>query len=1334
MSAPAGPPEFEQLGEALGRVPGIEQVAVVCETVVQAPDRTAAGTPVAIPMDDAPGGAPAARPPVASPSVDRPPAEAYGGDLSGLPGLAETLQQALRQAASGPAGVTHLRGDGSSDTRSYADLLHDAQRVLGGLRALGLRAGESVLFQMEDNRSFVTAFWACVLGGYLPTPVAPAPGYRQENDITRKLRSAWELLGHPLIVTDRRLADPVRGLGDLWGTSAPRVAAAEDLLASGERTDWFPAGPDDPVLHLLTSGSTGAPKCVRHSSRSLLAMIEGAAVTCGFGANDVTLNWFPLDHVGGLVMTHVRDVALGCRQIIAQLGTVLADPLIWLDWVQTWSVTDTWAPNFMFALVNERADEIRRRSWDLSSLRHITNAGEAVVPATAHRFLSLLRPHGLPRDAMRPVWGMSETASGVTCSRLHADDETVGTLLADPRSLTGEVRLLQPGDPAGVAFAEVGPPLPGVRLRIVDGHGTVVPEGTVGHLQITGATMMTGYHSDGEAGPKSFTEDGWFATGDLGLLLDGRLTITGRDKDVVIIRGANHHLHDIESLVQQAEGVAAGTAAATAYRDAHGDTDRLAVFFVPAVPGPDSVRRIVDGVRVTLLREIGLHADAVVPLSEQELPRTPKGTVARARLAASLAEGTFDGRLHDKPDAADGAPDPSPVPTDGGLPAWFFERTWCEAPAHPNPEAARDGWLLFEPPGTGLGEALRRALAPSGGLLTVVRPGADADFIVEQDGSVRIDPAEPSHYERLLTLVERRQPGRTTVVHGWGPTHGAASPSPDPVVLRSSLETGVLSVLLLLRHLAPRPGSRLLVLTADAFWTGPGDRPDWTQGAVHGLIRTADAEAVIPFVRQIDLSAADTEGWADQILAEAATDGHAPVVARRGGRRLVPRLRAASVGGDLGGSVLVPGGAYLITGGLGGIGFELALHLIAAYRARLLIVGREPVAASGAKADRLAALRELAGPGDVRYAALDIAQPQDLADAVSAAEQAWDFRLAGVFHLASAPVDDVWQDLEAHTVARSHRAEYLRMYQAKLLGTAALGRLLHDRADCPLVLFSSVNAEFGGTGFGAYASANSFLDGFADHWGRTLGRPVWCLHWSMWPGTGMNSGSPLESVARHRGYRSISPAAGIASLLAALATDGRKLLIGLDGENPAIRRELADDQPARGGTVVAYCGSPEVTHERLRQAAAAVPGVDAAGLRFVHLPALPVGRDGTPDRRRILEAANHRPHSAGRRWAEPVTGAQRAAAGMWQDVLGVTRVGLDDTFFELGGTSLKASQLVARLRSDLGADLAVHHLYESPTVRQFAELLETDPDDEADTHPESRSCAPGATVGGQGEA
>ncbi len=1306
-SAAHRPTLFEDLSEAVGKVPGVQQVAVVAETVTRAGDHrglTAARTAPA--SEPGRGTQPPRRPVQPSSPVDpsspvgrsRPAAVAYGGDPPDLPGFPRTLQEALRQAAGSDAatGLTYLRADGSCDVQSYRELMHEAQRVLGGLHALGLRPGDCVLFQMDDNRSFITVFWACVLGGYLPTPVAPAPGYQQGNDVTRKLHAAWELLDHPVVVTDEQLLAPVHGLAGLWEVDGLRVMSAERLLRYDECADWFPAGPDDPVLHLLTSGSTGTPKCVRHANRSILAMIEGVSVVTGIGEHDVTLNWMPMDHVGGLVMTHVRDVALRCRQINAKLGPVLADPLLWLGWVQTYSVTNTWAPNFMFALVNELADEVGKRSWDLSSLRHITNGGEAVVARTAHRFLGLMRPHGLPGYAMRPAWGMSETASGVTFSRLDADDERVGTLAVDPESLSGgDLRLLDESDGTAVILTEVGPPIPGVRLRIVDQHGTVLPEGTVGRLQIAGATVMSGYHRNTEANQASFTEDGWFDTGDLAFLLNGKLTITGREKDLVIIRGANHLASDIESLVEQVEGVEPGSVAATAYRDSAGDTDRMALFFVSDGSGPGSLRPTVARIRTKLLQEIGLYADTVVPLAKEELPRTAKGTVQRARLRTALDEGAFADRLREFDGGDQGEDEPQ-----GALPPWFFEKEWCGSVDTDSGDPGHS-WVLFEPPDSNLGWQLREALRAGGGALTIVRPGED--FAQDTDGSMRIRPGDASHYERLLGIVDRRQNGITTVVHGWG--LGRVADRPDPEALRASLDTGVLSLLLLLRHLAPRNRVRLLALTTDAVWARPGDRPDWAQGAVQGLVRTADAEATLPSVRQLDLSTTDRERWAEQVLREAALNGHAPTVARRGTLRLVPRFRGAAVDPGLGGSALVPGGVYLLTGGLGGIGYELAQHLLASYQARLLIVGREPVTAGmpDTKGARLACLREL---GEVRYAALDVADPRSLVTAVESAEHAWRSRLAGVLHLASADMDGAWWELERHTVTRSSPEEYLRMYQAKLLGTAAIGQLLEDRPDCMLVLFSSVNAEFGGSSFGAYASANSFLGGFADYWGRTRGRPVRCMHWSMWSGIGMNQGSPLVAAARRRGFRPITAVHGIASFLAVLAYDNCQLLIGLDGGNPSVQRELADDQLSAGRVVVAYSGGPQVGEAELRRAAAEVPGVDVDELRFVHVSEIPTDGNGQIDRWQILEAVALRSRNGGRSHEEPGTDLERVVARIWGDVLGAVRIGLDDTFFELGGNSLKGTQLVAELGAGLGLSVGVHHLYDNPTVRRLTALLE----------------------------
>src|SRR5262249_50095051 len=156
-----------------------------------------------------------------------------------------------------------------------------------------------------------------------------------------------------------------------------------------------------------------------------------------------------------------------------------------------------------------------------------------VIAATSHRFLELLAPHGLRADAMRPAWGMSETCSGVTYTRQSRDDRTAGTVAIDPASLGGRLRYLPPADEKAVVLSTVGGPIPGVRVRVVGEDGSVLPEGRVGELRITGSTMMRGYFGNDEANREAYDEHGWFRTGDLAFVRDGEVVIAGRVKDQI---------------------------------------------------------------------------------------------------------------------------------------------------------------------------------------------------------------------------------------------------------------------------------------------------------------------------------------------------------------------------------------------------------------------------------------------------------------------------------------------------------------------------------------------------------------------------------------------------------------------------------------------------------------------------------------------------------------------------------------------------------------------------------------------------------------------------------
>ncbi|MFI6505007.1 thioesterase domain-containing protein [Nonomuraea typhae] len=195
----------------------------------------------------------------------RPPALVHGAAESPPEGWPPTLAHALHRAAvhHGGHGTTYVLADGSRRRQTYADLLSQAQRVLGGLRGMGLRPGSPVLLQLRDNRNFVTALWACVLGGFVPTPVAVAPTYREHNATTRRLHNAWLLLNRPLqlepadvlvaVVPDDPATDPevlARAVRTaLSGPGRTRVAAVAAL----------PRHPDSRRLATLNALATGRP-------------------------------------------------------------------------------------------------------------------------------------------------------------------------------------------------------------------------------------------------------------------------------------------------------------------------------------------------------------------------------------------------------------------------------------------------------------------------------------------------------------------------------------------------------------------------------------------------------------------------------------------------------------------------------------------------------------------------------------------------------------------------------------------------------------------------------------------------------------------------------------------------------------------------------------------------------------------------------------------------------------------------------------------------------------------------------------------------------------------
>ncbi|MFM7424195.1 MAG: beta-ketoacyl synthase N-terminal-like domain-containing protein, partial [Elainella sp.] len=535
-----------------------------------------------------------------------------------LPELPFTLPELLSRAAQGQAGIRHLGAAGTELFQSYADLLQAATRLLERLRAAGLRPQDRVILHCAESQSFLTGLWGCFLGGFVPVPLAVAPDYETENSKTMLLRHAVELLHQPLILTDR--VEWVRGYWRERGEVRVMGVGSGGDRGDGGEAEFYRAEPGEMALLLLTSGSTGQPKGVKLTGRNLLAAVYGMATTNRIGPEAVCLNWMPLEHVASLVMFHLTQVYAGCEQIQAENGVVLQAPLQWLDWVNRYRVSHTWAPNFAYGLIAERATEVEARDWDLSCLRWMGNGAEAVVGKTTRRFLELLAAKGLG-EVVSPGYGMSETSSGI----VHSHEFS------------------RSGQDEG--FVEVGLPIAGVAVRIVDQANRPVATGEEGLLQVRGATVMQGYYQRPDLDAAVFTADGWFDTGDLGMIRAGRLTITGRQKEVIVVNGVNAYSHEIEAVVEELPGVVRSFTAACGVRRAGAASEQLAVFCVLEAEGAAERAAVIKAMRRQVMQQIGIPVSFVVPVVREAIPKTSLGKIQRRALAQRFEAGEFDQNL-----------------------------------------------------------------------------------------------------------------------------------------------------------------------------------------------------------------------------------------------------------------------------------------------------------------------------------------------------------------------------------------------------------------------------------------------------------------------------------------------------------------------------------------------------------------------------------------------------------------------------------------------------------------------------------------------------------------
>lgn len=514
------------------------------------------------------------------------------------------------------------RGEESA-VLTYAEL-HD--RALGVAAALPCGPGERALLAFPQCPEFAIAFLGCLYAGVVAVPVNPPRRNRVQEATAAVVADADA--GVVLCLSAHR---------DALGGALPALAV--DTLGPGSGAP-VPREPGDLAFLQYTSGSTSAPKGVMVSHGNLAANEEMIAAAFGHDEGSTVVGWVPFFHDQGLIGNLLQPLWVGARAIMLSPMAFVRRPLLWLETVSRYRAHTSGGPNFAYDACVTAAARGPVPPLDLTSWTVAFNGAEPVRAETVRAFAETFAPHGFDPAAMHPCYGLAEATLIVT-----------GTgRLRGPRVLRADADALERGrvEPGvGRELAGSGAVLAGETVRIVDPETRLpVPEGGVGEVWVSGPAVAQGYWrrpADAAFGAEIVGEPGgYLRTGDLGSLVDGELFVVGRIKDVAIIRGRNHHPHDVEHTVAAAHpALQPGAGAAFAVSGA-GDERIVVVQEVRREHRrTGDLREVTGAVRAALAREHGLALGELVVTLPGRVPKTSSGKVRRAAAAAIHAAGGF---------------------------------------------------------------------------------------------------------------------------------------------------------------------------------------------------------------------------------------------------------------------------------------------------------------------------------------------------------------------------------------------------------------------------------------------------------------------------------------------------------------------------------------------------------------------------------------------------------------------------------------------------------------------------------------------------------------------
>ncbi|WP_265533556.1 non-ribosomal peptide synthetase [Pseudomonas saponiphila] len=558
--------------------------------------------------------------------------------------LPSTLAQALQRRAVLAPDQVALRflaqEQEQSVVLSYRDLDLRARTIAAALQA-NTQFGDRAVLLFPSGPDYVAAFFGCLYAGVIAVPAYPPESTRRHHQ--ERLLSILADAEPRLLLTSAGLRDSLLQLDELKAAGAPPLLCV-DTLAPGLAEDWQAVElKDDDIAFLqYTSGSTALPKGVQVSHGNLVA--NELLIRRGFGIDlnpdDVIVSWLPLYHDMGLIGGLLQPIFSGVPCVLMSPAYFLARPVRWLEAISEYGGTISGGPDFAYRLCSERVSESALERLDLSRWRVAYSGSEPIRLDTLEGFAEKFSASGFARDNFLASYGLAEAtlfvAGGVRgqgIPALHLDDQALAQNRAEPGQ--------------GSAMMSCGFSQPEHAVLVMDPQQlSELPDNRIGEVWAAGPSIAHGYWRNPEATAKTFVQHAgrtWLRTGDLGFLRDGELFITGRLKDLLIVRGHNLYPQDIEKTIErEVEVVRKGRVAAFAVSDQGQEGIGIAAEISRSVQKILPPEALIKAIRQAVAEACQEAPSVVVLLNPGALPKTSSGKLQRSACRTRLADGSLD--------------------------------------------------------------------------------------------------------------------------------------------------------------------------------------------------------------------------------------------------------------------------------------------------------------------------------------------------------------------------------------------------------------------------------------------------------------------------------------------------------------------------------------------------------------------------------------------------------------------------------------------------------------------------------------------------------------------